>query len=84
MNHNLFKEQLFFPFVDEKTLNLAERNKKRCVEIEKKIRAAGSYCKDQSYFRLLFQLAQKSKQSGLSKSEKRLAKRNATWENVSR
>ena len=59
-------------------LNLAERNKKRCVEIEKKIRAAGSYCMDQSYFRSLFQLAQKSKQSGLSKSEKSLTKRNAT------
>ena len=33
---------------------------------------------DQSYFRFLFRLARKSKQSGLSKSEKSLAKRNAT------
>ena len=32
---------------------------------------------DQSYFRFLFLLARKSKQSGLSKSEKSLAKRNA-------
>ena len=59
-------------------LNLAERSKKRCVEIEKKIGAAGSCCMDQSYFRFLFRLARKSKQSGLSKSEKSLAKRNAT------
>ena len=35
---------------------------------------------DQSYFRFLFRLARKSKQSGLSKSEKSLAKRNATLE----
>ena len=33
---------------------------------------------DQSYSRFLFQLAGKYKQSGLSKSEKSLAKRNAT------
>ena len=33
---------------------------------------------DQSYYRFLFQLARKSKQTGLSKSEKGLAKRNAT------
>ena len=35
---------------------------------------------DQSYFRFLFRfrLARKSKQSGLAKSEKRLAKRNVT------
>ena len=33
---------------------------------------------DQSYFRFLFRLARKSKQSGLSKSEKSLAKRNST------
>ena len=39
--------------------------------MEKTIRAAGSYCMDQSYFRFLFRLAGKSKQSGLSKSEKR-------------
>ena len=58
-------------------LNLAERNKKQCVEIEEKIRAVGSYCMDQSYFRFLFRLAGKSKQAGLSKSEKSLAKRNA-------
>ena len=32
---------------------------------------------DQSYFRFLFRLAGKSKQSGLSKSEKRLATGNA-------
>ena len=30
----LIKELLFFPFLQEKTLNLAERNKKRYVEIE--------------------------------------------------
>ena len=35
-------------------------------------------CMDQSYFRFLFRLARKSKQSGLSKSEKSLAKRNVT------
>ena len=35
---------------------------------------------DQSYFRFLFRLAPKSKQSGLSKSEKSLAKRNVTTE----
>ena len=46
--------------------------------MEKKIGAAGSYCMDQSYFRCLFRLARKSKQSGLSKSEKSLAKRNVT------
>ena len=34
---------------------------------------------DQSYFRFLFQLARKSKQSGLSKSEKSLAERNVTF-----
>ena len=33
---------------------------------------------DQSYFKFLFQLARKSKHSGLSKSEKSVAKRNAT------
>ena len=33
---------------------------------------------DQSYFRFLFQLARKSKQSGLSRSAKCLAKRNVT------
>ena len=33
---------------------------------------------DQSYVRFLFQLAGKSKQSGLSKPEKSLAKRGAT------
>ena len=33
---------------------------------------------DQSYFRFLFQLTGKSKQSGLSKSERGLAKRSAT------
>ena len=33
---------------------------------------------DQSYFRSLFRLARKSKQFGLSKSEKSLAKRNVT------
>ena len=33
---------------------------------------------DQSYFRFLFQLTGKSKQSGLSESERVLAKRNAT------
>ena len=43
-----------------------------------KIRAVGSYCIDQSYFRFLFWLAQKSKQSGMSKSEKSLVKGNAT------
>ena len=57
-------------------LNLVERNKKQCVEIEETFRAAGSYCMDQSYFRFLFRLAGKYKLSGLSKSEKSLAKRN--------
>ena len=73
MKHHQFKSFFF---------NLAERRKKRCVKIEKKIRAASSFCMDQSYFRFLFRLARKSKQSGLSKSEKRLAKRNATFECV--
>ena len=59
-------------------LNLAGRRKKRCAKIEKKIGAAGSFCMDQFYFRFLFRLARKSKQSGLSKSEKSLANRNAT------
>ena len=68
----------FFPIFHEKMLNLAGRRKKRCAKIEKKIGAAGSFCMDQSYFRFLFRLARKSKQSGLSKSEKSLAKRNAT------
>ena len=72
------KELIFFPFPHKMMLNLAERSKKRCVEIEKKIGAAGSCCMDQSYFRFLFPLARKSKQSGLSNSEKRLAKRNVT------
>ena len=39
---------------------------------------------DQSYFRFLFRLAGKSKQSGLSKSEKSLAKRNATLSRAAR
>ena len=64
-------------------LNLAERRKKRCVKIEKKIGAAGNFCMDQSYFRFLFRLTRKSKQSGLSKSEKSLAKRNATFDSPS-
>ena len=51
-------------------LNLAERSKKRRVEIEKKIGATASCCMDQSYFRFLFRLARKSKQTGLSISEK--------------
>ena len=51
-----------FCFLHEKTLNL--------VEIEKKIGAAGSYCMDQSYFRILLLLVRKSKQSGFFKSEK--------------
>ena len=59
-------------------LNLAERREKRCVKIEKKIGAAGSFCMDQSIFFFFFRLTRKSKQSGLSKSEKSLAKRNAT------
>ena len=63
-------------------LNLAERRQRRCVTIEKKIGAAGSFCMDQSYFRFLFRLARKSKQSGLSKSKKSLAKRNATFISV--
>ena len=71
------KELIFFTFLHEMMLYLAERSKKRCVEIEK-IGAAGSCCMDQSYFRFLFRLARKSKQSGLFNSEKRLAKRNVT------
>ena len=67
----LVKELFFFSFLQEKMLNLAERYKKQCVEIEEKIRAAGSYCMGQSYFRFLFQLAGKSKQSGLSKFPKK-------------
>ena len=44
---------------EERTLNLGES-----VGIEKKIRAAGSCCMDQSsYFKCLFQQARKSKQS---------------------
>ena len=50
------KEPIFFPFLHQKMLNLAERSKKRCVEI-KKNGAAGSCCMDRSYFRFLFQLA---------------------------
>ena len=42
------------------------------VEIEKKIGAAGSYCMDQSYFRMLLLLVRKSKQPGFFKSEKSL------------
>ena len=53
----LVKEQIFFPCFHEKMLNLAERRKKRCVKIERKIGAAGSFCMDQSYFRFLFLLA---------------------------
>ena len=75
----LVKELLVFLFLHKKMLNLVERNKKQCVEIEETFRAAGSYCMDQSYFRFLFRLAGKSKLSGLSKSEKSLAKRNATF-----
>ena len=78
----LVKEQ-FFPFFHEKMLNLAGRRKKRCVKIEKKIGTAGSFCMDQSYFRFLFRLARKSQQSGLSKSEKSLAKRNVTLISIS-
>ena len=58
----LVKEQRFFPLLhrEEKTLNLGES-----VGIEKKIRAAGSCCIDQSsYFKSLFRLARKFKQSG--------------------
>ena len=62
--------------------NLAERRRKRCVKIEKEIGGAGSFCMDQSYFSFFFfRLARKSKQSGLSKSEKSLAKRNGTHVN---
>ena len=75
----LVKEPILFPFLHQKLLNLAERRKKRCVKIEKKIGAAGSFCMDQSFFRCLFRLARKSKQSGLSKSEKSFAKRKATF-----
>ena len=70
-----YKRATFLPFLHEKTLNSAEGNKKRCVEIERKISAAESYFN----FRFLFRLAQKSRQSGLSKSEKSLAKKNATF-----
>ena len=45
-----------FRFLHEKTPNL--------VEIEKKIGAAGSYCMDQSYFRILLLRVRKSKQPG--------------------
>ena len=58
----LVKDQRFFPFLDreEKTLNLGES-----VAFEKKIRAAGSCCMDQSsYFKCLFLVAPKFKQSG--------------------
>ena len=44
-----------------------------------KIGMAGSYCMDQSYFRILLLLVRKSKESGFFKSEKSLAKRNATF-----
>ena len=70
-----YKRATFLPFLHEKTLNSVEGNKKRCVEIERKISAAESFFN----FRFLFRLAQKSRQSGLSKSEKSLAKRNATF-----
>ena len=80
MNHHLLKSNFSLYFsTTEKTLNLAERNRKRCVEIEKKIRAAGNDCMDQSYFKFLFQLLRKSKQSGFSKSEKSLGTRIATY-----
>ena len=57
INHLLVKELLFLPFLHKKTLNLVERNKKQCVENEKKIGGAGSFCMDQCYFRFLFWLA---------------------------
>ena len=82
MKHHQLKS-IFFPFFHEKMLNLAGRRKKRCVKIEKNIGTAGSFCMDQSYFRFLFRLARKSKQSGLSKSEKRLPIRNATKDRCS-
>ena len=67
-----------FFYNDVKSKEALRSEIKRCVEIEKKIRAASNFCMDQSYFRFLFQLTGKSKQSGLSKSERGLAKRNAT------
>ena len=76
----LVKELFFFPFLHEKTRNLAARNKTRCTEMEEKIRAAGSYCMDHSYFGFLSRLAGKSKPSGFSISEKSLAKGNATFQ----
>ena len=69
----------FSPRENALKFNRKNEIKKRCVEIEKNIREACSYCKDQSYLRFLFQQARKSKQSVLSKSEKSLAKWNATF-----
>ena len=37
-----YKRATFFFISHEKTLNSAEGNKKRCVEIERKISAAGT------------------------------------------
>ena len=56
MSHHLLKSYFFFFFVflHEKTLNLpAERNKKRCVEIEKQFRAAAGQL---LYGSILFQI----------------------------
>ena len=77
MKHHQLKSK-FFSLSPREDAYFAKRRKKRCVKIEKKIGAAGTFCMDQSYFRFLFRLARKSKQSGLFKSEKSLAKRNAT------
>ena len=71
INHLLVKELLFLPFLHKKTFNVVERSKKRCVENAKKIRGAGSFCMDQSYFRFLFWLARKSKQSWLTEHKKK-------------
>ena len=63
-----YKRATFLSISPRKDVSVIQRReiKKRCVEIERKISAAGRYFN----FRFLFRLAQKSKQSGLSKSEK--------------
>ena len=79
MNPLLVKGILSLPLLFEKTVSISgKKNQKRCEEIAKEISKAANYRMNQTCLRFLFCLPRQSKQSGLSISEKRLAKRNAT------
>ena len=77
MNHRQLKSNFSFHFSTRKRLIQGKEIKNDVLKL--RIRSEQqAVTVDQSYFRFLFHLARKSKQSGFSKSEKSLAKRNAT------